>query len=124
MIGEEGSGNNWRELPPWQPESGTMRFIGTTLWVSAVLVELQACGPRVSVGDLGAAGAGSGGAEAGSSAQGGSSQARGGTGGVIVAGADGSVAVSFTTPGMFRGLADSSGARRVAIFGDESLQER
>ena len=51
-------------------------------------------------------------------------KALGGTGGVIVAGADGSVAVSFTTPGMFRGIADSSGARRVAIFGDESLQER
>jgi beta-aspartyl-peptidase (threonine type) len=51
-------------------------------------------------------------------------KALGGTGGVIVAGADGSVAVSFTTPGMFRGLADGSGARRVAIFGDESLQER
>jgi len=51
-----------------------MRAIGTTLWVSALLVELQACGPRVSVGDLAAAGAGGAGAEAGSTAMGGSSQ--------------------------------------------------
>ena len=50
--------------------------------------------------------------------------ALGGTGGVIVAGADGSVASSFTTPGMNRGFADSSGRRAVAIFGDESLDER
>jgi len=34
-----------------------MRAIGTTLWVSAVLLELGACGPRVSVGDLGVGGA-------------------------------------------------------------------
>lgn len=51
-----------------------MRAIGTTIWVSAVLLELQACGPRVSVGDLGAAGSGGAGADAGSTAQGGSSQ--------------------------------------------------
>ena len=50
--------------------------------------------------------------------------ALGGTGGVIVAGADGSAASTFTTPGMNRGFADSTGARRVAIFGDESLRER
>jgi beta-aspartyl-peptidase (threonine type) len=48
----------------------------------------------------------------------------GGTGGVIVAGADGSTASSFTTPGMYRGYADAAGARRVAIFDDESLDER
>ena len=35
-----------------------MRTIGTTIWVSAVLLELGACGPRVSVGDLGADGKG------------------------------------------------------------------
>jgi beta-aspartyl-peptidase (threonine type) len=51
-------------------------------------------------------------------------RALGGTGGVIVTGADGSVASSFTTPGMNRGFADSSGRRAVAIFGDESLDER
>jgi beta-aspartyl-peptidase (threonine type) len=51
-------------------------------------------------------------------------RALGGTGGVIVAGADGMAASSFTTPGMNRGYADASGARRVAIFGDESLDER
>jgi len=50
-----------------------MRAIGTTLWVSAILLE-QACGPRVSVGDLGAAGTGGANAEAGSAMQGGSSQ--------------------------------------------------
>jgi beta-aspartyl-peptidase (threonine type) len=51
-------------------------------------------------------------------------QALGGTGGVVVVGADGAAASSFTTPGMNRGYADASGARRVAIFGDESLDER
>lgn len=69
-----------------------MRAIGTTLWVSAVLFELAGCGPRVSVGDLGAGGAndgassGSGGAAssaAGSSAAGssqaGSNQGEGGS---------------------------------------------
>lgn len=42
-----------------------MRAIGTALWVSAALFELGACGPRISVGDLGVGGtadaAGSGG---------------------------------------------------------------
>lgn len=46
-------------------------------------------------------------------------QALGGTGGVIVTGPDGDVAWSFTTPGMYRGLADADGTRRVAIYGDE-----
>ncbi|KQM76821.1 asparaginase [Sphingomonas sp. Leaf22] len=46
-------------------------------------------------------------------------QALGGTGGVIVAGTDGDVAWSFTTPGMYRGRAGSDGTRRVAIYGDE-----
>lgn len=45
--------------------------------------------------------------------------ALGGTGGVIVAGADGNAVWHFTTPGMNRGRADSSGTRAVAIFGDE-----
>lgn len=46
-------------------------------------------------------------------------QALGGTGGVIVAGPDGDVAWSFTTPGMYRGRAGSDGTRRVAIYGEE-----
>ena len=45
--------------------------------------------------------------------------ALGGTGGVIVAGADGDAVWHFTTPGMNRGRADSSGTRAVAVFGDE-----
>lgn len=46
-------------------------------------------------------------------------RALGGTGGVIVAGPDGDVAWSFTTPGMYRGRAGSDGTRRVAIYGEE-----
>jgi beta-aspartyl-peptidase (threonine type) len=46
--------------------------------------------------------------------------ALGGTGGVIVAGADGTPAWHFTTPGMYRARAGSDGARLVAIYGDES----
>jgi hypothetical protein len=49
-----------------------MRAIGTTLWVSAVLFELGACGPRVSLGDLGAGGAGGSGGN--TATQGGASQ--------------------------------------------------
>ena len=45
--------------------------------------------------------------------------ALGGTGGVIVAGADGDAVWHFTTPGMNRGRADSSDTRAVAVFGDE-----
>jgi beta-aspartyl-peptidase (threonine type) len=45
--------------------------------------------------------------------------ALGGTGGVIVAGADGSAAWRFTTPGMNRASATAAGERRVALFGDE-----
>ena len=45
--------------------------------------------------------------------------ALGGTGGVIVALPDGMAHWRFTTPGMFRGHADASGTRRVAIFDDE-----
>ena len=44
--------------------------------------------------------------------------ALGGDGGVIVAAPDGSTAFSFNTPGMYRGRADSSGMREVAIFRD------
>jgi beta-aspartyl-peptidase (threonine type) len=43
----------------------------------------------------------------------------GGEGGVIVAGADGTTAFSFSTPGMYRGRADSEGLREIAIFVDE-----
>jgi beta-aspartyl-peptidase (threonine type) len=45
--------------------------------------------------------------------------ALGGDGGVIVAGADGSTAFSFNTPGMYRARADSAGLSEVAIFADE-----
>jgi beta-aspartyl-peptidase (threonine type) len=45
--------------------------------------------------------------------------ALGGTGGVIVAGADGTPAWHFTTPGMYRGRAGADGLRVVAIYGDE-----
>ena len=46
--------------------------------------------------------------------------ALGGTGGLIVAAPDGSAAWTFTTPGMFRARAGSTGDRRIAIFGDEA----
>jgi beta-aspartyl-peptidase (threonine type) len=45
--------------------------------------------------------------------------ALGGTGGVIVAGADGTPAWSFSTPGMHRARAASDGTRAVAIYGNE-----
>jgi beta-aspartyl-peptidase (threonine type) len=45
--------------------------------------------------------------------------ALGGTGGVIVAGAEGDAIWRFTTPGMYRGRADANGRREVAIFHDE-----
>ncbi|MGN6376935.1 MAG: isoaspartyl peptidase/L-asparaginase family protein [Sphingomonas sp.] len=47
-------------------------------------------------------------------------KALGGTGGVIVAGADGEAAWHFTTPGMYRGRAEADGSRVVEIYGDES----
>ena len=43
----------------------------------------------------------------------------GGDGGVIVAAPDGNTAFSFNTPGMYRGRADSAGAREVRLFGEE-----
>ena len=46
-------------------------------------------------------------------------KALGGTGGVIVLGYDGSVALSMNTEGMFRGRVDASGARSVGIYVDE-----
>jgi beta-aspartyl-peptidase (threonine type) len=45
--------------------------------------------------------------------------ALGSTGGVIVAGADGTPAWHFTTPGMHRARAGADGTREVAIYGDE-----
>jgi beta-aspartyl-peptidase (threonine type) len=45
--------------------------------------------------------------------------AMGGEGGVIVAAPDGQVAFSFSTPGMYRGRADSAGLRETAIFADD-----
>ncbi|HEX8655264.1 MAG TPA: isoaspartyl peptidase/L-asparaginase [Allosphingosinicella sp.] len=44
--------------------------------------------------------------------------ALGGTGGVIVVGADGETAFPFNSAGMYRGLA-SAGGRTIAIYGDE-----
>jgi beta-aspartyl-peptidase (threonine type) len=44
--------------------------------------------------------------------------ALGGVGGVIVVAPTGDTALAFTTPGMFRARADSSGAHEVAIFAD------
>jgi L-asparaginase / beta-aspartyl-peptidase len=43
----------------------------------------------------------------------------GGRGGVIVVAPDGQAGWSFNTPGMFRGIADSSGRKDVAIYGDD-----
>ena len=45
--------------------------------------------------------------------------ALGGDGGVIAVGPDGSTAFAFNTPGMYRGRADGSGLREIAIFSDE-----
>ena len=39
-----------------------------------------------------------------------------GDGGLIAVGADGSIALEFNTPGMFRGAADASGRFEVAIW--------
>jgi beta-aspartyl-peptidase (threonine type) len=44
--------------------------------------------------------------------------ALGGVGGVIVVAPTGETALAFTTPGMFRARADSSGVHEVAIFAD------
>ncbi|MEG8021316.1 isoaspartyl peptidase/L-asparaginase family protein [Sphingomonas aerolata] len=46
-------------------------------------------------------------------------RALGGTGGAIVVAPDGSMAWSFTTPGMYRGTASAKGARNVAIYASE-----
>ena len=43
----------------------------------------------------------------------------GGSGGVIVVGADGTPAYSFNTPGMYRGMARSDGTLTTGIYGDE-----
>ena len=43
----------------------------------------------------------------------------GGTGGLIAVSPEGDTAWSFTTPGMYRGLASHDGRREVAVFGDE-----
>ncbi|MEM9494468.1 MAG: isoaspartyl peptidase/L-asparaginase [Pseudomonadota bacterium] len=42
----------------------------------------------------------------------------GGTGGVIVLGADGSYAMTFNTAGMFRGVKTQTGVKEVAIYGE------
>jgi beta-aspartyl-peptidase (threonine type) len=46
-------------------------------------------------------------------------KAMGGTGGVIVLGQDGRVALSMNTEGMFRGQVSAGGQRKVAIYADE-----
>ncbi len=46
--------------------------------------------------------------------------ALGGTGGTIVVAPTGEAVWRFSTPGMFRGRADASGERVVAIYGDEA----
>jgi beta-aspartyl-peptidase (threonine type) len=46
-------------------------------------------------------------------------KALGGTGGVIVLGQDGKVALSMNTEGMFRGQVSAGGQRQVAIYADE-----
>lgn len=43
----------------------------------------------------------------------------GGSGGVIVVGADGTAAFSFNTPGMYRGVAREGAEAEVAIYGNE-----
>ncbi|MCJ8191241.1 isoaspartyl peptidase/L-asparaginase family protein [Sphingomicrobium aestuariivivum] len=43
----------------------------------------------------------------------------GGTGGIIAVSPEGDAAWSFTTPGMYRGLASHDGSREVAVFGEE-----
>jgi beta-aspartyl-peptidase (threonine type) len=48
--------------------------------------------------------------------------AMGGEGGVIVAAPDGEVAFAFSTPGMYRGRANSDGLRETAIFADGQPQ--
>lgn len=45
--------------------------------------------------------------------------ALGGNGGVIVAAPDGTTALVFNTPGMYRARADANGLKEVAIYGDE-----
>jgi L-asparaginase / beta-aspartyl-peptidase len=45
-------------------------------------------------------------------------QTLGGSGGVIVLGADGAFAMVFNTDGMFRGVKSASGANTTAIYGD------
>jgi len=46
-------------------------------------------------------------------------RAMGGEGGVIVLSRDGSSALSMNTEGMYRGYADATGRRSVAIYADE-----
>ncbi len=48
-------------------------------------------------------------------------RALGGTGGAIVVAPDGTMAWSFTTPGMYRGTASAKGARSVAIYASETV---
>ena len=44
----------------------------------------------------------------------------GGTGGLILVTADGTGVWGFNTPGMYRARADATGARRIAVYGDEA----
>jgi len=46
-------------------------------------------------------------------------RARAGTGGCIAVGPDGTVAMPFTSAGMFRGWTDATGNRRIGMFADD-----
>jgi beta-aspartyl-peptidase (threonine type) len=46
-------------------------------------------------------------------------EARTGTGGCIAVGPDGTVAMSFTSAGMFRGMVDATGVRRIGMFAED-----
>jgi L-asparaginase / beta-aspartyl-peptidase len=46
-------------------------------------------------------------------------EARAGTGGCIAVGADGTVAMPFTSAGMFRGAVDATGDRRIGMFTED-----
>jgi isoaspartyl peptidase/L-asparaginase-like protein (Ntn-hydrolase superfamily) len=46
-------------------------------------------------------------------------EARAGTGGCIAVGTDGTVAMSFTSAGMFRGAVDATGVPRIGMFAED-----
>ncbi|MGH3799807.1 MAG: hypothetical protein ACRDTD_06685, partial [Pseudonocardiaceae bacterium] len=46
-------------------------------------------------------------------------EAMAGTGGCIAVGPDGTVAMPFTSAGMFRGWTDATGDRRIGMFAED-----